>query len=311
MVITRLVRLWGVVKEASGDRYVQGRAAQLAGGALIADGLIGLENPLKRKQSRVGIFGSLVPIVVGVIFLFVATTFLSEMTPYKDGVMTTGNVTDVNRSTSRDSDGNQTTTCGVIVDYEVDGVKYTVQSSYSSNSFCGLQGRSIEVSYRPEVPAEGRIITGETKLVRNIFFWSGLFAVVSGLGLFVVRLGSIVFGVWLFFWGKKRAAGAAEQDVRGVLERLQDAWGSAEPDVSHAHAIPHLGSIVGSVFGGSERQGGSGDVSQVSAQPSSPPGVVAGGPPPGWFPCPRGDGERWWDGQKWTEHVRLGPPPSV
>ncbi|MDE3202732.1 MAG: CPBP family intramembrane metalloprotease [Acidobacteriota bacterium] len=35
-----------------------------------------------------------------------------------------------------------------------------------------------------------------------------------------------------------------------------------------------------------------------------PAGVAAGGPPPGWHPDPAGHNRwRWWDGQRWTDHV--------
>jgi Protein of unknown function (DUF2510) len=35
-------------------------------------------------------------------------------------------------------------------------------------------------------------------------------------------------------------------------------------------------------------------------------------PPPGWYQNPDGEGHRWWDGERWTEHVRDagGEPPS-
>ncbi len=35
-----------------------------------------------------------------------------------------------------------------------------------------------------------------------------------------------------------------------------------------------------------------------------PTGVAVGGPPPGWHPDPAGHNRwRWWDGQRWTDHV--------
>lgn len=37
--------------------------------------------------------------------------------------------------------------------------------------------------------------------------------------------------------------------------------------------------------------------------------VAPTGPPPGWYNNPEGEGTRWWDGAKWTEHVQ--PPASA
>jgi hypothetical protein len=33
-------------------------------------------------------------------------------------------------------------------------------------------------------------------------------------------------------------------------------------------------------------------------------------PPPGWHPDPHGAGVRWWDGQRWTEHMAASPEPG-
>jgi Domain of unknown function (DUF4190)/Protein of unknown function (DUF2510) len=32
-------------------------------------------------------------------------------------------------------------------------------------------------------------------------------------------------------------------------------------------------------------------------------------PPAGWYANPAGEGERYWDGQQWTDQRRIGPPP--
>ena len=32
--------------------------------------------------------------------------------------------------------------------------------------------------------------------------------------------------------------------------------------------------------------------------------------PPGWYPDPQGQGQRWWDGTRWTEHVTGAAPPT-
>lgn len=39
----------------------------------------------------------------------------------------------------------------------------------------------------------------------------------------------------------------------------------------------------------------------ASAEPPQPP--PSAGPPPGWYPD-RENRQRWWDGSRWTEHVR-------
>jgi hypothetical protein len=40
----------------------------------------------------------------------------------------------------------------------------------------------------------------------------------------------------------------------------------------------------------------------MAVSPSQPP------PPPGWYPDPRGQGQRYWDGNDWTDH--WAPPPA-
>jgi hypothetical protein len=35
----------------------------------------------------------------------------------------------------------------------------------------------------------------------------------------------------------------------------------------------------------------------------------SGGPPPGWYKNPTGDGDRYWDGQRWTRQLRVPMPP--
>jgi hypothetical protein len=46
---------------------------------------------------------------------------------------------------------------------------------------------------------------------------------------------------------------------------------------------------------------------QPQPQPQAQPQPAAGGPPPGWHPDPhRQAAHRWWDGQRWTEHVSNG-----
>jgi hypothetical protein len=79
----------------SSDPYVQGRAAQIAGTALVADGLVGLENPLNAKKSRMGIFGAMVMIAVSVVMMFVLSGMVESNKPYEGGSSVVGTVVDV------------------------------------------------------------------------------------------------------------------------------------------------------------------------------------------------------------------------
>lgn len=53
----------------SGQPYLRGRAMRLGGGALLADGLVGLENPLDGRRERAGIFGSLLMVAIVAVML--------------------------------------------------------------------------------------------------------------------------------------------------------------------------------------------------------------------------------------------------
>lgn len=45
-------------------------------------------------------------------------------------------------------------------------------------------------------------------------------------------------------------------------------------------------------------------VSQARADVTPPPAPATTQPPPGWYANPNGNGQRWWDGSQWTEHVQ-------
>ena len=43
--------------------------------------------------------------------------------------------------------------------------------------------------------------------------------------------------------------------------------------------------------------------------PPAPPGQVEPATAAGWYPDPQGEGQRYWDGSKWTEHTGPSRPP--
>jgi len=46
---------------------------------------------------------------------------------------------------------------------------------------------------------------------------------------------------------------------------------------------------------------------QQAAAPAAVPAPVPAGPPAGWYPSPTQQGvTQWWDGTRWTEHLKPG-----
>lgn len=300
--IGKVQRLWSVVKGKAGEPYIQGRAAQVAGTALVADGLIGLENPLDGKKSRVGIVGALVFIVVGVVMLAFLPGLAESTDPYEGGSTTQGVVTRVLPSQNSNSDSSGTS-CSVEVTYEVEGMTYVVRSVYGSSGFCSAAGSTYDVSYLPSSPAGGRIISSESKIASvALRFLPWLFILVGGL-TFIIRALSIAFGAYLFLWGRKRVAESVPVDTSEVERELTEAWGKVQRSSTTGFRI---GGLLDQASRTSETGAPQGQDPQMQTPPPpapSPPPRQEG-PPPGWYNDNGGPGQRWWDGLRWTDHTR-------
>jgi hypothetical protein len=178
-------------------------AQQAIGGVLILDGFIGIDNPFGGKD-RPGIFGSLVGIALGVVFLFAPTIFnhisgINDMT-----ATTTATVVSVHQETSSSNDSGSS--CSATAKYTVDGKEYNQASSFGSGYFCPLTpGSTIPINYNPNNPgAWGYKIKTISSFVK-IFAWVGLFAIVMSSFTFIVRLLSIIFGWKLLKSGRNLA----------------------------------------------------------------------------------------------------------
>lgn len=318
MWLNRLAKLRGVLRTLAADPHTQGQAAQVAGVALVADGLVGLENPLDGHKSRVGILGGIFPIVFGLVFFFVPALF-EDATPYENGMTTTGTVVSTDKTTTTDSDGDVSTTCSAVVNYEVAGQTYTKETSYYSSSLCGSEGRPIEVSYLPERPADGRVIDSDIGWFTSIFRYIGLFIIATGVLLIVTRLISIVAGAWLWFWGRRRKSQFPKNSDIDWMRLLQEAWGSTGlkgNTVQQPNTL--VESITGALTGltGSDQPPAPQPFQQPSTYPPShapsaqspsyappaPQPPPSQGPPAGWYPDPSApSGKRWWTGSAWLD----------
>lgn len=332
----QLTRARRIIEGYRGDPYVWARTKQVAGGLLVADGLIGLENPLDGKKSRPGIFGAGIGVVVGAVFLVLGWTFVSDMN-FEGDATTTGVVVDT---------PDRGDTCGMVAEYIVDGQTYTASTSASSSSYCNNIGQDVTIEYISESPSKSQI-KSNTDLWVWMFPGMGALVLVGSFGTLLVRLVSIIGGAVLFFQGRKAAKehgapnGNAEAAVAQAKEALVAAlsagrssvarWSgstssrsaslatalsefararSVDPD--HASEREAADATVPTApVTGPDRQTGSVPFAATGSA-SYPAGHVAppvtpsapSTPPAGWYPTADGQWQRYWDGVVWTEHVQ-------
>lgn|GEM_PF-1672242 len=177
----------------------------VAGGALVAEGLFGLDGP---GDTRPGIGGAVKGVVFGLLFAGVALV-IGLMLPsgqIAGGVHTSGTVLEVVRGTT--SKGAQT--CGLEVGYVVDGTEYTTAPGYSSSGLCSKsRGSTVDVVYDPADPAHAAMPTPiGMRLIPWAFLAVGLvIAVISGVQV-VLRAAALGTGGWLL-WRGLRGGGSA------------------------------------------------------------------------------------------------------
>jgi len=170
------------------DAATYAAAQQAVGGLLIIDGFIGIDNPLGGKK-RPGIFGSLIGIGMGVLFMFIPSVFNSLSGLDKMTATTSATVVSVATSSS---DSN---TCALTAKYTVEGVERTSRSADSSSTNCGKAvGDTLTINYNPQNPSAWSSDMRTFGLVFGIFFWAGIVLAITSFGTFIIRLISIIFG---------------------------------------------------------------------------------------------------------------------
>jgi hypothetical protein len=184
-------------------------AEQAIGAILITDGFIGIENPFGRKK-RPGIFGTIGGIILGVIFMLVPG-FIGTMTNIKNMTETAPavviSVGDMVRSKNPDGSNSGGGTCGLEVRYTVNSQEYTKKSPMSASNYCSLSaGETILINYDPNTPGSWAYGAKTMTTFLNIFFWVGVFVLISSIITFLIRLFSIIFGWKLLRDGRKNAA---------------------------------------------------------------------------------------------------------
>ncbi len=173
-------------------------AQQAIGGLLVLDGFIGIDNPFGGKK-RSGIFGSLIGVVVGLVFL-VGTGFIGNLMGInKLTATTTATVVSVSQPTtttnSTNSNDSSGPSCTAQAKYTVNGKEYNQTASSGSGSACSLTaGQTIAINYDPNNPGAWAYDLNTVKFVLKILPIFGLIVAVTSLVTFVIRLLSIIFG---------------------------------------------------------------------------------------------------------------------
>ncbi|MEI6266680.1 MAG: DUF3592 domain-containing protein [bacterium] len=195
-------------------------AEQAVGAVLITDGLIGIDSPLGGNK-RPGIFGTLGGITMGIIFLLIPTFFGNISGTNNMTATTTATVVSVGENTSTANDGGST--CSLTVSYNVAGTEYTKGSSMSSSSNCSLStGQTVTINYNPNEPGSWAYDVKTVSLFLMIFFWAGVFVIITSAFTFAIRLISIIFGWKLLREGRKLAAGLPEDtNFKTIMEEIK------------------------------------------------------------------------------------------
>lgn len=206
-------------------------AQQAIGGVLILDGFIGIDNPLGGRK-RPGIFGSLIGIIVGILFLFVPTIFGSVTGTSKMTATTSATVVSVSQpTTSNTTNSNGTSSsgsssCNAVASYTVNDRAYNQNSAFSSSGLCSLApGSTITINYNPAQPEKWGYQVATLNKFLKIFMYVGVLVIITSLFTFMVRLLSIIFGWKLLKSGRALAKTLpAGTDLGTMINEIKHAF---------------------------------------------------------------------------------------
>jgi hypothetical protein len=143
----------------------------------------------KKIGKKIGIKGiGLYLIFFGAIFLSVGGWFHIDQRSFEaKAVKATGTVIEVKRSTTTSTSGSRRTTSFVyspVVQFEVEGQRYTFTSRSASSGYNFPRGHRLEILYDPANPGDARLVDRFFSLLSLIFI--GVGALIVLVGLFVL-----------------------------------------------------------------------------------------------------------------------------
>ena len=143
------------------------------------------------NAKRPGLFGSLMVVLIGLVFIVFGYFVHQQRTPYPDGVSATGKVTSVEARKG----SNGTTYSAVFTFTTQDNQSVTVTES-SSSSLRPHLGDAVRVSYQATDPGGARIIPAHD-WISLICFAAGGLVVLLGFANFAARLITVMLAVGL------------------------------------------------------------------------------------------------------------------
>lgn len=328
----------------SQNPHTAGQVRATVGGVLLADGLVGLEDPFDNKKSRPGILGSLMGMGVSIVFIVVGI-FIMGSAAETDSI-TDGTISSISEPSKPDSQGKGGGACSLTANFVVDGRTYSATTDVSSGGNCNRGiNESIEVRYNSANPNENSVGMSQGKF-GLIFAGIGTLVFIPSLFTFAIRLASIIFGLRLLMSGRKMMAenpktiddaGIIAESKQVVINLLKGRPADAAISNQNVGRVGGglAGGLLGNVLGGplatiaggaagayaGDRLAAQADAPQPQAAsipgrhaaqvPTAPP-PAAPAPPaitPGWYATADGTHERWHDGTGWTEHTRSTGAP--
>jgi hypothetical protein len=200
----RLSGYWAQATRYAATDAGKGTGTAVAGGALLADGVIGLG----RRQGIAGAVGGMLfgAAFVAVSLLGLKPLILDPATTHAGEATTQGTVVDQHAYLA--DEGRM---CSPEASFVVAGTTYTAATSGASST-CPALGSHVTVIYRTADPADARVAPERWLQVLGWAFpVVGVLILVSSLWTFVVRAGEISVGGVLLFRGLR-----ARRTTRGV-----------------------------------------------------------------------------------------------
>lgn len=220
-------KAWTDVTESSGLASKIPDLGTLAGGALVADGIVGF------GKDRQGILGSLFGVIFGIAFALGISLFFipqwNASNTIENPIDTRATVVSVSGvTTEEENDSGDTTVstagCRVVIEFvTTDGEVVQTGTTFSSSALCAYRpGQEVAISYdRDNVSRfQGLDDTGDTLMTWFpwIFVGMGILIAISSLWTFLLRATQIGGGIYLINRSRqkdkeRRALKAAKRDT--------------------------------------------------------------------------------------------------